>query len=192
MRFNTKRTKRFVEECPVLSATYFKSSFMRRLPEAGDGFRLLGLPATVTRSQVTLGLDRGCLRVQLTLANGNYGKPRYMMICPNPECSRRCGKLYYTESNGKPSILCRICLNLAYRSQNQTALDRLIDKKWDLLKRVGSETDFLHDGKKPKGMHWKTFYTIQRDLEELEHVVLRGACAKFGLLSEIVRPHKTQ
>ena len=59
-------------------------------------------------------------------------------------------KLYLTRQG---YFFCRKCLDLAYVTQNRSRLDRIIDKKWELIHKLGGESSFVSDSQKPKGMH---------------------------------------
>src|SRR5689334_763605 len=63
----------------------------------------------------------------------NYGKVRHWFLCTNPECRRRSKKLYL---NRQGIFFCRKCLGLAYSTQNRCRLDRIIDKKWKLIRKL--------------------------------------------------------
>ena len=186
MRFNTTRTKRFVEEFASIDSRDFSFASMRKLPDDGDFSIILGLHAIVSRNQIDFHHCHGGVhrrfQIQFAQVRGNYGNPRYMMLCPGPTCSRRCVKLYrYPLSDGCPAVLCRSCLNLAYRSQNKTYLDRLATKKWGLIHELGADSDSIWDHQKPKWMHWKTFKYIRTRIADLDHLGLMVSCAKFGI-----------
>lgn len=108
----------------------------------------------------------------------NYGGSRHWFLCPNPGCKRRCRKLYL---NRQGYFFCRKCLNLAYHTQNRSKLDRIIDKKWALLRKFGADSGFLSDNLKPKGMHWKTFDSIKEQIEDLEVQAVRGIAKWCGM-----------
>ncbi len=101
----------------------------------------------------------------------NYGGTRHWFLCPNQECKRRCKKLYIDLQG---YFLCRKCLKLAYLTQNRSKLDRIIDKKWQLIHKLGSESCFILDSQKPKGMHWKTFDGIKEQIVELDDKATLG------------------
>ena len=53
-------------------------------------------------------------RISLTTTSCNFGGVRYWFICPNQNCRKRVGRLYF----GQKLFLCRHCLNLSYESRN--------------------------------------------------------------------------
>lgn len=98
----------------------------------------------------------------------NYGNQRHWFLCPHPGCQRRIKKLYLY-LNG--IFLCRKCLNLAYTTQNRSEIDRIIDKKWDLIHKCSGNSEWSM--KKPKGMHQKTFNRIRDEVYRLDELVTR-------------------
>ena len=53
-------------------------------------------------------------RILLTTTPCNFGGVRYWFLCPNQNCRKRVGRLYF----GQKLFLCRQCLNLSYESRN--------------------------------------------------------------------------
>lgn len=87
----------------------------------------------------------------------HMGGERPWWRCPRADCGRRCAILY-----GGLMFACRQCQQLAYRSQRETAGDRATRQANKLRKRMGWTPGILnfHEGK-PKGMQWRTFYSLQ-------------------------------
>ena len=90
--------------------------------------------------------------IQLTFTSCNYGSRRPWFSCP--VCGKRVAKLYL---NGK-YFLCRHCHNLAYVSQSEELLHRLMRK----AKKIREKLDCTRDLSepilfKPRGMHQRTF-----------------------------------
>ena len=104
----------------------------------------------------------------------NYGGVRHWFLCPLPKCSRRSKKLYLCSQK---VFVCRKCLNVAYSTQNRSRLDRIIDKKWDLIRKLGGDSDFVQ---KPPGMHNKTFTRIREEIWRLNELAERGIAEQFG------------
>ena len=69
-------------------------------------------------------------------------------------------------------------LNLAYTSQNRSKLDRIIDKKWDLIDKLGGNSDDITQ--KPLGMHHKTFWRMQEEIWRLNELAEQGIIERFG------------
>jgi len=89
----------------------------------------------------------------------HMGGEKYYWLCPS--CHRQCPFLYFGFSQGG----CRLCLNLAYRSQNETLADRLLRKRDKIQTRISSNYF-----EKPKYMHEKTFQYLTH-LAELYNVM---------------------
>jgi hypothetical protein len=182
MRFNTQRTKAFVQERKSISARMFTFKTMQKIPLQGISIVLHGVNILVTSTHMEIGRASGVvmrtLRIPLAQSKANYGNTRFWMTCPHQQCQRRCEKLYLCKlPDGVPLFLCRMCLNLAYSSQNQTFLDRMIDKKWAIIGRLKSESEFICN--KPKRMHWKTFCRLKEEVEILDREIMRLWHSKF-------------
>ena len=125
--------------------------------------------------------DAQVVRIPFAQTAVNYGNTRYWIHCPLPKCQRRCGRLYLCRiSDGVYAFICRKCLNLAYRSQNKGILDRMIDKKWNLIHKLEGDSNW--DFNKPKWMHWKTFYRMKEEVETLDRIIILCGAAKFSHL----------
>ena len=82
----------------------------------------------------------------------NYGGHRAWFLCPN--CWKRVAVLY---GAGK-YFLCRHCYNLAYASQQEGVLDRLLRRERNIRVRLGAIQNLFEPVLfKPKNMHQKTF-----------------------------------
>ena len=103
----------------------------------------------------------------------NYGGTRPWFICP--KCHGRCAVAYFSRARGQ--YACRKCLNLAYKSESLSPLDRLWRKQAKLEGRLGP------DREKPKGMQWRTVDRIDDQLARIES--RKGALfgSRFGLLT---------
>ena len=100
---------------------------------------------------VELTLNNYTQKIKVTTTPCNYGKVRHWFVCPY--CSGRCAIIYQANSG----LACRKCYKLCYASENKTKSDRAIDGAVKLNRRLGFTGDIYCYGKKPKGMHWKTF-----------------------------------
>jgi hypothetical protein len=120
-------------------------------------------------------------KIPVVATKCNYGGQRHWFICPFPFCHRRSKKLYL---HSQGIFSCRKCLKLAYASQNRSKLDRIIDKKWALIHKLGGDSDFI--AQKPKRMHRKTFHHIQEEIWRLNELGEQGIfeqfCSLFNLL----------
>lgn len=111
-------------------------------------------------------------RVPLAYTPCNYGGERPWFVCPGKGCGRRVAKLYL----GGAYFLCRHCHDLAYESQREDRLSRLITKEQKIRLRLGGHPGLIYPfPKKPKGMHWKTYSRLREEALELSmasHVAL--------------------
>ncbi len=104
-------------------------------------------------------------RVALDRTQCNYGGDRPWFRCPG--CRRRVALLY-----GGPRFRCRQCHGLAYRSTREDALTRAFGRANDLARRAGGMAGI--PGRKPHGMHWRTYERLIERWEEAEERALGG------------------
>lgn len=118
-------------------------------------------------------------RVQTQTSPCHLGGHRHWFTCP--ACSKRVAVLYAPGRN----FACRQCCRLGYATQKEGIGDRASTKADKLRKRLGWEAGILNgDGAKPIGMHWKTYWRLKSQHDQLVQVSLRDMSRKFGLLSE--------
>jgi hypothetical protein len=110
-------------------------------------------------------------RISAVTTPCNYGGHRHWFLCPIPKCKRRSKKIYLFSEG---VFICRKCLKLAYSTQNRSKLDRIIDKKWALIRKLGADSDCILDNQKPKGMHWNTFEKIRSEIASLDEQAVFG------------------
>lgn len=91
----------------------------------------------------------------------HYGGQRAWFLCPC--CSRRVAVLC---GAGK-LFLCRHCHQLPYESQLLDPICRLIEQKHKLGWRTFEYYEYGEGWGKPKGMHWRTFWNLERQYLEL-------------------------
>lgn len=188
IRWNTSRTKGFVEEHKCIDARSFPYRYMINIPKVGVPVFAYGMEFQFQIFQNRLEVYHknddlhGGFTIPFSLSQGHYGNKRYWFVCPNPSCSKRCRKLFLAKApNGISFFLCRLCLNLAYRSQNRNKLNRIIDKKWGLVRKLGCESDLIFDSQKPKWMQWKTFNRIREEIDRLDDEAMCGIAALFPM-----------
>lgn len=100
------------------------------------------------------------VKIALECTPCNYGGKRTWMLCPY--CQRRCAVLYLADK----TPACRKCYDLAYYSEGETRLDRIMRKARKAQEKIGYDKGNLDELiLKPKGMHWKTY---ERQLEVIE------------------------
>lgn len=182
-RITRTRTKEFVEGRKYITARSFPFSLMKTVSRNKISHLVYGISLEIYPTYLfvfheeTEGKIRG-LQIHLEPTKTHFGNCRYWFRCPSQGCDRRCGKLYLQYlPNGKPAFICRKCLNLAYASQNTSCLDRLLEKKWKILRKLQAE---VAGAKKPKGMWHKTYDWLQKELKELEDTIFWGGIQKYG------------
>ena len=99
----------------------------------------------------------------------HLGGRRLWFICPR--CGRRVAVLW-----GASTYACRHCHKLAYPSQSGALHDRLLSRALKIRDRLGWDED---SGRKPKGMHWKTFERLVREYERFDAASWSAAARKF-------------
>ena len=107
----------------------------------------------------------------------NYGNWRAWLLCPGKGCGRRVAILY-----GGAIFACRYCHKLAYPCQRETALDRVARRANRIRRRLGWKEDIINpNGDKPKGMHWQTFWKLERQHNKFHGALLYGMKQQLGL-----------
>lgn len=102
--------------------------------------------------------------IQLTRTPCRFGGERTWFLCPGRGCERRVAKLYCA---GRYYV-CRHCGNLAYSSQSEDAGDRALRRAQTIRKQLGGSANMFElFPPKPKGMHWRTYISLQRESIQL-------------------------
>lgn len=86
-------------------------------------------------------------RVELTQTPCALGGCRSWFVCP--ECDGLCLVLFGVSRQG--NFACRVCQRLVYASEAESPIDRC----WRAQRRI--EAKLMENGKRPKGMHRRTF-----------------------------------
>lgn len=121
--------------------------------------------------------------VRVVWTNCALGRQRAWWLCPASGCGRRVAVLY-----GGKVYACRHCHKLAYQTQREQAHDRAGSRADTIRKRLGWEAGILNgNGNKPKGMHWRTFDSLQAAHDAHVNQALAGMAAKLGLTMDILR-----
>jgi len=95
----------------------------------------------------------------------NYGGHRTWFLCPR--CWKRVAVLY---GAGK-YFLCRHCYDLAYGSQQEGKVDRLMRKARKIRKQLGASNDLTEPILfKPKNMHQKTYDRMRREADDANNL----------------------
>lgn len=117
------------------------------------------------------------VRLQTTACN--YGGERFWFLCPAIGCGRRVAILYL----GDKIFACRHCYHLSYQSQREAPDDRAHTKADKLRNKLGWTPGIANpNGKKPKGMHRKTFKKLSLEYTRNAVIAARGLMEKFERL----------
>ncbi len=115
--------------------------------------------------------------VWLEWTSCNYGGKRAWFLCPAKGCSQRIAILY-----GGTIFACRCCHKLVYPCQRETVLDRTTRRAEKIRSRLGWEVGILNPpGNKPKGMHWQTFWKLDRQHNVFLRTSLDVMAQQLGL-----------
>jgi len=114
--------------------------------------------------------------VGLSWTGCNYGGSRPWFLCPC--CGRRVAILY-----GGAVFACRHCRGLAYEVQRETAGDRAIRRADAIRDRLGWQAGILNpDGWKPKGMHWRTFWRLKAEHDQMKGAGMQAWAQQLGIV----------
>jgi hypothetical protein len=96
-------------------------------------------------------------RVPLEWTPCHLGGRRPWFRCPGRGCGRRVALLY---AAGR-YFLCRRCYSLTYESCNERPSRRALRRAQNLRERLGGSGSMIEPfPRKPKGMHWKTYFRL--------------------------------
>ncbi len=119
--------------------------------------------------------------VRLSRSSCHYGGERPWFLCPH--CGRRVAILY-----GGAVFACRHCRGLAYEVQREDVIDRIARRADAIRERLSWEAGILNaDGWKPKGMHWRTFWRLKAEHDQLKGGALGAWAKRLGTLDSIGR-----
>jgi len=106
----------------------------------------------------------------------HLGGERQWFRCPAHGCGRRVAILY-----GGGIFACRHCYQLAYPSQREAFHDRAIRKADRIRDRLEWEPGTANGhGRKPKGMHWRTFERLSAEHDAYSQAGWGAFMARFG------------
>jgi hypothetical protein len=120
--------------------------------------------------------------VYLEWTGCNYGGQRAWFLCPAMGCGRRMAKLFMGRSG---IFACRHCYRLAYACQRENGDSRATRRADKIRERLGWEPGILNgNGRKPKGMHWRTFERLSAEHDSFVGLSLTGMAERLGLLNQ--------
>lgn len=109
-----------------------------------------------------------------------YGGSRPWFLCPATGCWRRVAKLYL---GGTGSFACRHCCRLVYACQREADDDRAARRAETIRRRLGWEPGILNGtGRKPKGMHRRTFERLEAQHDALVESAMARMAARLKLV----------
>lgn len=113
--------------------------------------------------------------VPLVRTRPQYGGVRFWFLCP--ATNKRVSKLFLSPDSAR--FLSRHAFRLHYESQVKGKIDRAINKKWKILRKLGHGLDYPF---RPKGMHEKTYRCIYEAFQEQDYLCDRMIFERVGLL----------
>lgn len=113
--------------------------------------------------------------VPLVRTTPPYGGVRFWFLCP--ATGKRVSKLFLSPDSSR--FLSRHAFRLYYESQMKGKIDRAINKKWKLLRKLRHGLDYPI---RPKGMHEKTYRRIYDAFQEQDYLCDRMIFERLRLL----------
>jgi len=114
-------------------------------------------------------------QVRISWEECRFGGRRPFIHCPS--CNRRVLFLY-----GIGRFLCRSCHGLSYPSQRERESDRAQRKANRIRSRLGGELGWQRIPPRTKGMHWRTYDRLMRDIalaDAITHDAIARTLARF-------------
>lgn len=117
--------------------------------------------------------------VYLEWTNCTLGGRRPWFLCPANGCGQRVAVLF-----GNSISACRHCQKLVYECQRETDDDRAARRADTIRRRLGWGAGIANpEGRKPKGMHWRTFVRLKAEYAAFANVAWTGMAERLGLLN---------
>lgn len=117
--------------------------------------------------------------VPLAYTPCNYGGRRPWFECPH--CGRRVAKLYLDRNYFR----CRTCHGLAYHTQREQKLFRLLHKAQNIREKLGGDSVMFNPfPSRPKGMHRRTYFKHRWKYELARDATILMMGAKLNLKIE--------
>lgn len=109
----------------------------------------------------------------------HFGGQRAWFRCPAQGCGRRVAILF-----GGLIFACRHCHKLVYACQREGDDDRAARRADTIRRRLGWEPGILNgNGRKPKGMHWRTYERLTAEHDAHVNISLAGMAQRLGLVN---------
>ena len=108
------------------------------------------------------------------------GGRRVWFLCPAKGCGRRVAILF-----GGAVFACRSCHKLAYYCQRETDDDRAMRRAETIRGRLGWLPGVDNpQGRKPKGMHWRTFDRLKAEHDAFANFSWAGMFERIELMNQ--------
>jgi len=105
------------------------------------------------------------------------GGTRPWFLCPASGCERRVAILY-----GGTVFACRHCHQLTYPSQRESKVDRATRRAEKIREKLEWKPGIVNsEGRKPIGMHWRTFDKLTAKHDAYMAISLTGIADRFEL-----------
>ncbi|TCT19485.1 hypothetical protein [Thiobaca trueperi] len=153
-----------------------------------DGEALASTSIRTAADQVILSYRHRCgsdewhpmeYAVRLDWTACTYGGARPWFLCPADGCGRRVALLYIGRAG---LFVCRHCYRLAYDCQRESDDDRATRRAERTRQRMGWEPGILNfPGRRPKGMHRRTFERLQAQHDAFVRSSIAGMAARLRL-----------
>lgn len=126
----------------------------------------------------------GAYRIMVGSTPLHFGGRRWWLHCPLT--NRRAAKLYRYAAIGKFCHRTAIRPYPTYASQRVSGLDRIMQRRWAIRRKLKDEGTLFDPLQKPKRMRWRTFERYEH-LDEIlsaqEDAALRVRFGHLGILS---------
>jgi hypothetical protein len=106
-------------------------------------------------------------RIELETTPQPFGGRRWWFLCPRTGV--RVAKLYLP--NGAYTFASRQAYRLAYRSQREAPYDRALRRAFKLQSKLGADCGVGDYIPKPKGMRWRTYDRLLKQIESAEQTI---------------------
>ena len=116
----------------------------------------------------------------------HFGGLRYWFICPR--CEERKAVLY--KHPERTTFACRNCHDLVYKTQRLDKLNRAYKRLKNIHEKLGAPSEvFIRFPKKPKHMHWTTYYRLRQQAREADKQI---AGAVYPMLRSVLNRVKSR
>ena len=121
--------------------------------------------------------------VRIVWSPCHFGGYRPWFLCPSDQCGKRVAILY-----GPRPMLCRHCWRIAYESQRENEIQRLYRRLRSIESACYGPPGKLgvQVGKRPKGMHHRTFRLLQKEIQLIRSHISRVQVIELIKLEQLI------